>query len=472
MNEHKVLVWFCQDLRLADNPALHAAIKLGQIIPIYILDQSDAKDFSLGQAGCWWLHESLQSLHKNLQGHLIFAYGDSLKILKQCVKKYKATAVYWNRCYQPWVMQRDTVIKKELLKLGIDAQSFNGSLLWEPQDIVKSDGTGYKVFTAFYKNGCLKAEQPREIITKTRTIQFAKITKMQSLNDLKLLKYKDVGDRFSKYWKPSEQQAHFLLQNFLHKKLKNYKHDRDFPGKDVTSQLSPYLQFGLISPNQIWWTIKNQGHEFASRENVQHFLKELVWREFSYNVLFYSPTVMRKNLQQKFDHFTWRSSKSDLQAWQQGLTGYPLVDAGMRELFQTGYMHNRVRMITASFLIKNLRIDWREGEAWFWDLLVDADLASNSFNWQWVAGCGYDAAPYFRIFNPTLQGKKFDKHGDYVKYWIPELKNLPDKYLFEPWKASIDVLNKAKIILGDTYPNPIVDLTVSRKQALNTFKNL
>ena len=472
MNEQKVIVWFRQDLRLADNPALFAAIKIGKIIPVFILDQAGAKDFALGHGSAWWLHESLKSLHQDLDGHLIFAQGDALKILKKLIKKYQATAVYWNRCYQPWVIERDIKIKKTLLDLGIDVQSFNGSLLWEPQDIVKSDGTAYKVFTAFYKNGCLHAQAPREILAKPKALKFEKLSKIDNLDSLGLLKNNDDVDRFAKYWKPSESQAHKLLQDFLKHKLKNYKKDRDFPGVQVTSLLSPYLHFGQISPHQIWWAVKDHGYELASRDNVQYFLKELVWREFSYNVLFHAPTVTHKNLQKKFDHLTWRSSKSDLLAWQQGATGYPLVDAGMRELWQTGYMHNRVRMVVASFLIKNLRINWREGEAWFWKLLVDADLASNSFNWQWVAGSGYDAAPYFRIFNPTTQGKKFDKHGDYVKHWIPELKNIPDKYLYEPWLAPEEILKKAHVELEKNYPKPIVDLKISRQQALNNFKKL
>ncbi len=472
MKENKVIVWFRQDLRLADNPALHEAVKVGQIIPVYIFDQTGAKDFALGHASRWWLHESLQSLKHDLKGHLIIAQGDAFKVLNQIIKKYKASAVYWNRCYQPWVMERDSKIKKELLDAGIDAQSFNGSLLWEPHEILKGDGTAYKVFTAFYKNGCLKAQAPREILLRPRTIDFAKLTSVGEISDLGLMKKNDVATRCAQYWKPTEQQAHKSLQDFIKNTLSGYKTGRDFPALQQTSRLSPYLQFGQISPHQIWYAVKDQGYEYASRVDVQHFLTELVWREFSYNVLFHTPTVTHKNLQKKFDHLTWRSSKSDLESWQQGLTGYPLVDAGMRELWQTGYMHNRVRMVVASFLIKNLRIDWREGEAWFWDLLVDADLASNSFNWQWVAGSGYDAAPYFRIFNSTTQGEKFDKHGEYVKRWIPELKNMPDKYLYEPWLAPLEILKKAKIELGKSYPKPIVDLKISRQQALDNFKKL
>ncbi len=472
MDKNKIIVWFRQDLRIADNPALHEAAKNGQIIPVYILDQSKDQNFKLGLGSSWWLHESLQSLKDDLYGNLIIIQGDSLKILKKLIKKYKAIAVYWNRCYQPWVIQRDQKIKKELIDVGIDAQSFNSSLLWEPHEIVKSDGTAYKVFTAFYKNGCLRAQAPRNIFNRPKVLNFAKLSSMGNILDLGLIKKNQVADRFEKYWKPSELQAHKLLKDFIKKSLFDYKKGRDFPGLNNTSHLSAYLQFGQISPHQIWWKIKNNGHDFAPRVDIQSFLTELVWREFSYNVLFHTPTVTHKNLQKKFDHLTWRKSLKDLQFWQQGLTGYPLVDAGMRELWQTGYMHNRVRMIVASFLIKNLRIDWREGEVWFWNFLVDADLASNSFNWQWVAGSGYDAAPYFRIFNPTIQGKKFDKHGDYVKQWIPELKNIPDKYLFEPWLASETILTQAKVTLGKNYPKPMVDLKISRQQALDNFKKL
>lgn len=472
MKEKKVIVWFRQDLRLADNPALYEAVKIGSIIPVYIFDQTDAKNFALGDASRWWLHESLQSLKHDLKNHLIIAQGNSLKVLNQIIKKYGACAVYWNRCYQPWVINRDIKIKKSLLDVGIDTQSFNGSLLWEPHEILKSDGTAYKVFTAFYKNGCLKAQKPREILSRPRTIDFAKLTNIGEISDLGLMKKNDVALRCAKYWQPTESKAYQLLQDFIKNILSGYKVGRDFPALSQTSRLSPYLQFGQISPHQVWYGAKDQGYQHASRVDVQHFLTELVWREFSYNVLFHTPSVMHKNLQKKFDHLTWRSSTSDLKSWQNGLTGYPLVDAGMRELWQTGYMHNRVRMIVASFLIKNLRIDWREGEAWFWNLLVDADLASNSFNWQWVAGSGYDAAPYFRIFNPTTQGKKFDKYGDYVKHWVPELKNMPDKYLYEPWLASVEILKKAKVELEQNYPKPIVDLKLSRQQALDNFKKL
>lgn len=472
MEKNKIIVWFRQDLRIADNPALHEAVKVGEIIPVYILDEDGAQDFSLGQAGKWWLHESLKSLKDDLQGHLIIAQGDSLKILQRMVKKYKATSVYFNRCYQPWVIKRDLKIKKKLTESGLDVQSFNGALLWNPEDIVKSDATAYKVFTAFYKNGCLRANEPREIIVKPRAIKFAKLSALHNVDDLKLLKSNDCAVRFKKHWKPTEKEAHRLLNDFLKNGLADYKQGRDFPALQVTSKLSPYLQFGQISPNQLWHTVKDRGAEFASKDNVSCFLKELGWREFCYNVLFHTPTVTHKNLQKKFDYFSWSSSKSKFVAWSQGLTGYPLIDAGMRELLQTGYMHNRVRMVVASFLIKNLRIDWRQGEAWFWNLLVDADLASNSFNWQWVAGSGYDAAPYFRIFNPTTQGKKFDKKGVYTRFWVPELKNLPDKYLYEPWMAPAAVLKSAKIELGDQYPKPVVDLKISRQEALNYFKKL
>lgn len=467
--DKKCIVWFRQDLRLKDNPALYAAHKVGTIIPIYIHDE---EDFAGGQSSRWWLHHSLQSLSKDLGGALQIYTGDSLKILQNIIKKTGAQGVYWNICYEPLALKRDDHIKKILLKQGLTVEISNGSLLWQPDQVLKKDGTPYKVFTAFFKNGCLKAASPREILPKPQSIKLIQKNHGTSIQDLGLLKSNRFVDQLDTYWIPGEQAAIKRLKEFIKHDLWGYKLGRDFPAKSSISKLSAYLHFGEISPQQIWWTIKELGYEYGSRVDVQHFLQELGWREFSYHVLFYNPDMPRKNLHKKFDSFEWRYDQKDLDAWKQGLTGYPLVDAGMRELYSTGFMHNRVRMVTASFLIKNLRIHWHEGQDWFWNLLVDADLASNSFNWQWVAGCGYDAAPYFRIFNPITQGKKFDVHGAYIRHWIPELSALPDKYLFDPSSAPDHVLQKAGIVLGKTYPRAIVDLATSRKYALAAFKKL
>lgn len=472
MSDKKIIVWFRSDLRLADNPALHAAAQQGKILPVYILDEYEAGDFKMGFASRWWLHHSLKDLSQSLDGALQIYQGHALSILKKLIKETAAEALYFNRCYEPWAIQRDAHITKQLIEHGVEIETFNASLLWEPQDIIKNDGTSYKVFSAFFKSACLSDHGPRAVVPAPKSIQLVKIKHTTTINDLELLQ-KDVdSDRFKDYWVPGEKNAMKRLKYFIEDCLENYKVGRDFPAQESVSRLSPYLRFGEISPNQIWSMIQDIGYDFATRENVQHFLKELGWREFSYNVLFYKPSMPRLNLQPKFNHFEWRYDESDLKAWQMGRTGYPLVDAAMRELWNTGYMHNRMRMVVASFLIKNLMIHWHKGEDWFWHLLVDADLASNSFNWQWVAGCGYDAAPFFRIFNPTLQGKKFDAKGAYTRHWVPELSKLPDKYLFEPWKASELVLTQAGIALGDTYPNKIVEISASRVRALKSFKKL
>jgi len=472
MQDKKIIVWFRADLRLKDNPALHHAVSQGAIIPVFIFDEQGAGDFSIGDGSKWWLHHSLAALSDSLDGKLQLYRGTTAVVLEKLIKQFDVSSVYWNRCYEPWVTERDAQISKKLLEQGIDVQTFNGSLLWEPQEILKSDGTPYKVFTAFFKRCTGISGDLRIVISKPTKIKFVPVKHATSVEDLQLLHHNPVAGRFDNYWTPGELQAHKILQKFIEYHLKNYKIGRDFPAQESVSLLSPYLHFGEISPVQIWDKIKDIGHEYASRDNVEHFLKELAWREFAYHVLYHQPTMPRKNLQHKFDHFPWRYDKDDLQAWQLGMTGYPVVDAAMRELFNTGYMHNRMRMVVASFLIKNLMINWHQGEDWFWQLLVDADLASNSFNWQWVAGSGYDAAPYFRVFNPTAQGKKFDKNGEYTRRWLPELAKLPDKYLFEPWLAPENVLREASIVLGSTYPKPMVDIAKSRTRTLGAFNKL
>jgi deoxyribodipyrimidine photo-lyase len=469
MSQEKIIVWFRKDLRISDNPALNHAIKKGKIIPIYILDQEGSGDFKMGKSSCWWLHRSLKSLSKSLDGHLQIFKGKSEKILEKVIEETGATGVYWNICYEPWALDRDKKIEKKLIDQKIEIQIFNASLLWDPSQLVKDDGTPYKVFTPFFKNSCLKSQAPREIIAKSKNIDFVTTKMGIDIDDLDLLD-KQVDERLSRHWQPGEDQAMNRLKHFIKNGLADYKIGRDFPEREVTSKLSPHLHFGEISPHQMWYLAQDVGHEYASRENIQTFLKELCWREFAYNVLYFNPTMPRKNLDAKFDEVPWGYNKKYFDAWTQGLTGYPIIDAAMRELYQTGFMHNRMRMVTASFLIKNLMIHWHKGEDWFWDYLVDADLASNSFNWQWVAGCGYDAAPYFRIFNPLLQAKKFDSKAEYIKKWVPELSKLPLKYIFEPDKTPQIILESSGVILGKNYPYPIIDVKKSAKVALEIFK--
>ncbi len=464
------VIWFRQDLRITDNPALLAAAHSGDILPIYILDDVNASSYRMGGASRVWLHHALQSLDKDLSGNLRFFSGDPKEVILGLCEKYNVNGVHWNRCYEPWSISRDKEIKNLLRRISVSANSYNGRLLWEPWDVLKADKTPYKVFTPYFKKGCMNAAPPRKPIKQHGTFSFSKedISSV-SIDALKLLP--DIAWHHSivSCWDMSEQGALNTWYEFLENGIYDYKEGRNFPSKKCVSRLSPYLHFGQISPHQIWSEVSCRGDD----DNIIHFLSEIGWREFSYSLLYHFPSLPSENLQTKFDRFPWRNDPKALKAWQSGQTGYPIVDAGMRELWQTGYMHNRVRMIAASFLVKNLLLDWRHGEAWFWDCLVDADLASNSASWQWVAGCGADAAPYFRVFNPITQGEKFDPTGEYTRHYVPELKGVPDKYLFKPWEAPDDELKKnAGIVIGQDYPRPIVDIKQSRLRALEAFKSL
>lgn len=471
VDSQTVIVWFRQDLRLADNPALHAAVSSGKsVLPIYILDDEEAGEWAMGGASRWWLHQSLAALNKELDGRLRFFKGRAEQIIPQLAKRVNAAGIFWNRCYEPWRVSRDTKIKSALSASGCKVRSFNGSLLFEPQDVSKADGTPYKVFTPFYRKGCLQnAPLPRIPLAKPDTLILSEVEEGVSLDDLGLMPEVSWFRSIEKEWKVGESAAQARLKVFIDGRAANYKVGRDRPDQDSVSRLSPHLHFGEISPQQVWYAAKAVD---KSNDDLDHFLSEIGWREFSYSLLYHWPDLPRENLQRKFNWFPWREDQSALECWQSGNTGFPIIDAGMRELWQTGYMHNRVRMITASFLVKNLLLHWHHGEDWFWDTLVDADLANNSASWQWVAGCGADAAPYFRIFNPVTQGKKFDSDGVYVRRYIPELAELPNKFIQCPWEAPAEVLVKAGVTLGQDYPEPIVDLKESRLRALDAFKSL
>lgn len=463
------IVWFRQDLRLTDNPALVEAARSNSILAVYILDDINAGQYKMGGASRIWLNHALKALNLALKGKLQFYKGDAKTILQQLCRENEIEEVHWNRCYEPWRIKRDKAIKQSLLEQEVTVKSHNASLLWEPWQTLKKDGTPYKVFTPFYRRGCLSATAPRVPLAKPRSLKFSQnITAACTLEQLELLPHIQWQKGIEESWEISEKGAENALVHFLEQGVFNYKEGRNFPAKANTSRLSPYLHFGQISPQQVW-------HQSLNREqnlNLDTFQSELGWREFCHSLLYHFPQLPAQNLQSKFDHFPWQWNGDKLTAWQKGQTGYPIVDAGMRELWQTGFMHNRVRMIVGSFLVKNLLLHWQQGEDWFWDCLVDADLASNSASWQWIAGCGADAAPYFRVFNPVTQGEKFDKEGEYTRQFVPELKGLPDKYLHKPWTAPTSVLDQAKVVLGKTYPEPIVDLKESREQALSAFKLL
>lgn len=448
MDKPTALVWFRQDLRLRDNPALLHAIEHDYaILPVYILDDENAGGWKMGGASRWWLHKSLQSLNESLDGNLVFRRGDAKKIIADLVKETDARAVFWNRCYEPWRIKRDKEIKDSLQKNDVVASSFNAALLWEPWDVLKDDGTPYKVFTPYYRKGCLKRPEPAEPRPAPKSIPYADFHDRLTEQALDLLPSILWYKKMEQYWEHGEKGAKTRLETFLDEGLKNYKEGRNHPTKNNTSCLSPSLHFGEISPREIWHTSRKAGIAEGLENDLDCFCSELGWREFSHSLLYHFPDLPRKPLQQKFDAFPWNEPDEDLELWQQGKTGIPIVDAGMRELWNTGYMHNRVRMVVASFLIKNMLLHWHHGEDWFWDCLVDADLASNSASWQWVAGCGADAAPYFRVFNPVTQAEKFDPQAEYIKKWVPEYGT------------------------GD-YPDPIVDLKASRERALEAYQTI
>ena len=466
-----IVVWFRQDLRLADNPALlHAAQSGRPVICLYVLDDETSGHWKMGGASRWWLHRSLDALSKALHekgARLILRSGNAASVLDKLVEETDAAAVAWNRCYEPFAIQRDTAIKKSLGEHGIDVQSFNASLLFEPWEIKTQGGTPFRVFTPFWR-ACNTAPSPTKPQHAPGRIDgYSKRLASDALKDWRLLPHKpNWAAGFEDEWTPGEDGAQARFKAFLKSKA-DYANGRDVPSEDVTSRLSPHLHFGEISPRQIW-----HGTHSSTSRNAEKFLSEIGWREFSHHLLFHNPSMPEEALDKRFAEFPWREARSDFKAWTKGQTGIPIVDAGMRQLWQTGYMHNRVRMIAASFLIKHLRIDWRRGEEWFWDTLIDADLAANAQNWQWVAGCGADAAPFFRIFNPVLQGVKFDGEGEYVRRFVPELAKLPSKFIHKPWYADAATLKAAGVELGRNYPKPLVDLQKGRDAALAAFREL
>lgn len=465
------IVWFRQDLRLEDNAALSAASRTdAAILPVYILDDDNAGDWAMGAASRWWLHHSLTSLDVSLHGHLRCFRGKADDLLPRLADEVDASGAFWGRCYEPWRIARDRRIKHGLRERGRTAESFNNSLLFEPQSITKRDGTPYMVFTPFYRNGCLGgAAAPRAPAPAAPIRSFHRAPTGGSVDTLDLLPAAQWHQEMASVWRPGEAGAHARLKEFRSNGISNYREGRDRPDLAFVSRLSPHLHFGELSPHQVWHAINPDEVDEA---DADRFRSELGWREFSHYLLYHQPELPLQNLQKRFDNFAWRDDAAALRHWQRGETGYPIVDAGMRELWRTGYMHNRVRMIAGSFLVKNLLLHWHHGAKWFWDTLLDADLANNSAGWQWIAGCGADAAPYFRIFNPVTQGRKHDPAGDYVRRYVPEIAALPNRFLHCPFDAPPDVLAAAGIELGTTYPRPIVELPASRKRALAAYTAL
>lgn len=459
------IFWFRRDLRLADNPAFATAVKQDEVLPVYILDNRD--EYTIGGASKWWLHHSLSSLHKDLEGKLHFFEGNAEQLIPQLAKKYKAQAVFWSKCYEPAFIKTDEALEEVLNKEKIAFTAINGTLLWAPETLLKKDGTPYKVFNPFLKQ-CLALGPERKLVAKPKKMTLSSLQPKEAmtLDALKLLPTINWDEGIKAVWQPGEANAAKLLKQFITNKLPHYEHDRNLPAEDALSRLSPHLHYGEVSPLQIWEAVQQAK---TQDNNTEKFIFELCWREFACHLLFHFPSTPHESYNERLAKLKWKPNKTLLKKWQQGQTGYPIVDAGMRELWQTGYMHNRVRMLTSSFLIKNLLTDWRTGADWFLDTLVDADLAVNTMNWQWIAGTGLDAAPFFRIFNPILQSKKYDAQGAYIKKFVPELSKLPARYVHEPWKAPKKTLEAAGVVLGKTYPEPCVDWQDSTNKALNAY---
>jgi deoxyribodipyrimidine photo-lyase len=470
------IVWFRRDLRLTDQRALREACQQhAHIIPLYIHHDVDP-NWPMGGASRWWLHHSLQALQQSLRSKgsdLILAEGKPAEILHQLIKKHAIAAVYWNRDYTPAQVKHDTELKTKLAQSQVEAHSFVGDVLHEPWKIQNGQGAPFRVFTPFWR-ACVRelAQSPPPIPAPNVIPPLPDKVASLKVKQLALLPDLNWADGFTKACTPGEEAAQARLKQFLQESVNEYAETRNFPDRVGTSKLSAHLHFGEISPRQILAeTVKKLGEKvFEKGQGAESFVREVGWREFAIHVLYHFPHTSQSPLDERFNQFEWRKDKKSLRLWQEGMTGYPIIDAGMRELWQTGWMHNRVRMIVASFLSKNLGISWLEGARWFYDTLVDADLAANSLGWQWTAGCGADAAPYYRIFNPVLQTERFDPARDYIRRYVPELAALPDAWILKPYEAPSEVLTSAGVILGKTYPKPIVELGLSRDRALALWK--
>ena len=467
----KAIVWIREDLRIDNNPTLSYASQNHETVSaLYIYNNKyfDQKR----EAQKWWLSKSLVSFKKDLTKFNIsleILSGDEIEIFTKIKEKDDIT-VYWSKVYEPAVIDKGKKIRDLFIKNKVNYKYFKGNILIEFQDVTKNDGTPFKVFTPFWKNAEQKyLEKVPSKISKIKKLDKAYFLMAKSINPKEILPKKEWYKKFEKYWNPSEDEAKKYLQKLIKNKIVNYGDTRDFPSTEGTSKISPFLKHGQIHVETIW----NSCQEIKIKgKGYRKYINELGWREFSHSLINYFPEMLKGNLRKEFDNFPWVKNQKHLKLWKQGMTGYPLVDAGMRELYETGWMHNRVRMVVGSFLVKHLRIHWVEGEKHFRNCLMDFNEANNVAQWQWVAGCGADAAPYFRIFNPILQGEKFDKNGLYTKKWIPELKNVPNEFLYKPWELEKKYQEEIKIIIGKDYPNPIVEHTAARNAALEAFQSL
>ncbi len=469
--QQPVIVWFRRNLRLTDNAALRAASETGRpVIGVYVHD-----DEALGGASRWWLHHSLTALRQNLEtigAGLVVRCADPVEELGRLAATTGATSICYSRRYDA----RSRDIELRLARTAgddIELRAFDDDHLVAPSSLASQSGRPYKVFTPFWRAASSSLEPPPRPLPAPRRLAAPDlVVESLAIEDLGLLpRAPDWSGGLAETWTPGEAGALAQLERAA-LDAPHYSAVRDRPDLDRTSRLSPALHFGEIGPRQVWHALKAAAHEENSHSGIDALIRQLYWREFSHYLLYHFPSLPTKPMRPEFEHFPWVEDDALLKAWQRGRTGYPIVDAGMRQLWHSGWMHNRVRMIVASFLVKNLLVPWQRGAAWFLDTLVDADLANNSAGWQWVAGCGADAAPYFRIFNPVLQGKKFDPAGDYVRRWVPELADMPDRHVHEPWQADGLTLELAGLKPGVDYPLPIVELKPSRERALAAYDAL
>ena len=471
------LVWLRSDLRLVDNPALVAALDAGaRPVPVYVHAPDEEAPWQPGAASRAWLHHSLTALARDLArrgSRLIVRRGPTLDVLRELIRESGATAVYWNRRYEPAVSTRDRSVELALSEEGIAVATFNGALLNEPWDVTRDGGLPYRVFTPYWKASLRRVTDLAPLPAPDRLPAVAAEMEGLPVAALGLRPTPGWDSAFWESWRPGEDGAQRALSAFLDRAIAGYDADRNRPDLAGTSRLSAHLHFGEISPRQVLAAVRRHADAHVGpglMRNTEAFVREIGWREFGHHLLHHFPHTTAQPLDERFSRFPWAGDHdAALDLWQRGRTGIPLVDAGMRELWQTGWMHNRVRMIVASLLTKNLQVPWQAGARWFWDTLVDADLANNTLGWQWTAGCGADAAPFFRIFNPVLQGQRFDPEGTYVRRWVPELSRLPAPHIHAPWDSPAPSLADAGVVLGRDYPLPIVDLQSSRAHALACF---
>jgi deoxyribodipyrimidine photo-lyase len=463
-----VLMWFRLDLRLRDNPALAAAAATGAaVVPVFVRSPEEADACAPGAASRWWLHQSLLRLDESLRARgsrLILRCGPAAETLAALAAETGAGRVFCNRVYAPAALALEADLDTELRLHGVELVCSNGSLLFEPGSLCNAADGPFRVFTPFWRALWKQRDAIRKPIRIPARMRAPRSwPRSLGIRDLKLEPKVDWADGLRATWTPGEDGALARLRIFTWESLAGYAGERDRPDHDGTSRLSPHLHFGEVSPRQVWAAA-------IAGPGAESFLRQITWREFAVRLLCAHPHTLRQPFNPQFRHFSWRRNRRWLRAWQQGRTGYPYIDAAMRQLWTTGWMHNRARMAVASFLVKDLLIPWQDGAAWFLDTLVDADLANNTLGWQWVAGCGADAAPYFRIFHPVLQGEKFDPDGDYVRRWVPELRELDAKHIHQPWEAPADALAAAGVRLGKTYPRPLADHAEARHAALAAFR--